>query len=561
MAKRAPAAKPKPADKSKAPPPARPLPPQPADPGEQGTERQLRHDEKLKRKGYRFVKEQADRVCDFFEKSLKHSKGRRFAGKYFVLEPWQRGYLRRLFGWFAPDGLRRYTRTSAWIPRKNGKSTLAAGIALYLAFADCEPGAEVYCAASNAKQARIVFEEAKRMAMAADELAEAVEPFKDSLFMPALGAKLEAIASKPNSQHGFNPHAAIIDEVHAIKDPELYEVLTSGSGARDMPMEVVISTAGHDRTSIGWEIWDYACKVRDGIIHDPEYLPLIFAADPEDDWRSEATWRKANPNLGVSITLKSFKRDFNKAANQPSRENAFRRLHLNQWTEQATRWMSMDKWDACSTKLPKNLDGSECWLGMDLSKRTDLTALNAVFRRGDEYSTLAYHFLPEDEIRDREKRDGVPYRLWAKQGYITLTPGNVIDYAFIRTRVLDLAQRYQVLELAHDPHGSTQLAIQLRDDGINCFDFKQDIRTMNEPTKLLEALVLTGKLRHGGNPVLRWMASNAVVIEDSTGNLKLAKNKSNGRIDGLVALVMALARGTLAEDRTSVYKKRGLTVV
>lgn len=517
-------------------------------------------DARLRARGYWFSKHAADRVCEFFEWCLKHSKGR-WAQRLFKLQTWQKKYLRRLFGWFRPDHTRRYRRTSAWIPRKNGKSTLAAGIALYLAFADNEHAAEVYLAASAAEQAAIVFTEAKRMALGSEDLAESIEVSKISLLQPRSLSSIQMLTSKASSKHGFNPHACIIDEVHAIKDRELYDVLTSGSTAREQPMEVVISTAGYDRNSVGWEIWDYACKVRDGIIEDPEYLPLIFAADPTDDWHSPAVWKKANPNLGVTFTLAAFRAEYMKARNSPGRENAFRRLHLNQWTEQATRWMSMDKWDACSGPVDLRTLGPECWMGMDLSKRTDLSAVAAVFKDADDWAAHVWLYLPEDDLEDRERRDGVPYRLWVRQGYITLTPGNVIDYSFIRTQVLEIATQFEIQELAYDPHGATQLAIQLRDDGINCFEFGQGMKYMSEPTKALEALVLQRRLRHGGHPVLRWMVSNAAVIGDSSGNIKLAKHKSTGRIDGLVALVMALARGTLGEDQTSVYETRGILSV
>lgn len=503
----------------------------------------------------------ADRAVAFFEKVLTHTKGE-WAGQPLKLADWQANeIIRPLFGWKRADGTRRYRTAYIQIPRKAGKSTLAAGIALYLLLADGEPGAEVYSAAADRDQAAIVFEMAKQMADAAPAIRKRVQPFKRALTVPSTASTYKVLSSEAYTKHGLSAHGIVVDEVHALPDRELWDVLTTSTGARRQPLTVAITTAGYDRHSLCYELYDYACKVRDGIIDAPAFLPVIYEAAADDDWKSPATWRKAHPGLGVSVKLEYFEAEAEKAAQLPSYENTFKRLLLNVWTEQDTRWMPMDKWDACGEPLP-DLTGRACWAGLDLSTTTDITALVLAFPIGPRVHLLPFFWVPKEGIHKRARRDRVPYDVWQREGYIEATDGSVIDYEVIRARVNALAEKYQIKEIAIDRWNATQLATQLGGDGFEMVGFGQGFASMSAPTKELERRILGGELNHGANPVLRWMASNVSVTSDPAGNQKPDKAKSTERIDGIVATLMALGRAMEAdEEKPSVYESEGFTFV
>lgn len=537
-------------------------PPKPRDPGVLGSKVEQARDRELRKQGYWFDPEAADRVTWFFEHQLAHSKGQ-WAGKAFELAWWQRRHLRRQFGWMRPDGTRRYRKAYWKLPRKNGKTTLAAGIGLYLMCADGEEGADVYCAANDRDQAKIAFREASAMAKASPMLREMVLVYKSGIVIPGSLDSLTPLSSESGNKDGLNPHGLIIDELHEWEDRDLWEKLVTAMGARRQPMTTICTTAGWDPNSLWAEIDDYAHGVADGSIVDDEFLPVIYEATPEDDWHSEAVWRRANPNYGVSLQPSFMESQHREAVQKPAFENAFKRYHLNIRTEQANRWMPMDRWDACGAEKfdLADFEGDKCWVAMDLSRRNDITAVVKLFEDNDLLVVFPRFYIPAADIEDREKRDKVPYRQWIRQGFITATPGNVIDYSFIRADLLVDAKRYQVLEVAYDPYGATQLALQLQDDGLTVFEFQQSIKHMSEPTKGLLLDVLSDKFRHSGNPVLRWMAANACAVADANDNIKLVKNKSAGRIDGIVATIMARARATLGKDPTSVYETRGIVTL
>lgn len=533
------------------------------DPGRWGTKTQLARDRELTRLGYRFDREAADRVCRFFETHLVHSKGQ-WAGSPFELAWWQRRHLRRQFGWIRPDGTRRYRKAYWKLPRKNGKTTLAAGIGLYLMLNDGEPGADVYCAANDKEQARIAFREASAMARASDRLSEMVHVYRTAL-ITRNGAidTLTPLSSESGNKDGLNPHGLIIDELHEWEDRDLWEKLMTSMGARRQPMTTICTTAGWDPNSLWAEIDDYAHAVADGSVTDDEFLSVIYEASAGDDWHDESTWRRANPNYGVSLQPSFLESQHREAVQKPAFENAFKRYHLNIRTEQAQRWMPMDKWDACGREEIdlEAFAGERCWIGLDLSRRNDITAAVKLFRDGDRTVAFPRFYIPAEDLEDRERKDKVPYREWVRRGLVTATPGNVIDYSFIRADLLVDARRFQVVEVAYDPYGATQLALQLTDDGLSCVEFGQGVKFMSEPTKGLLLDVLSDRFRHGGNPVLRWMAANAAAIADSNDNIRLVKNKSAGRIDGIVATIMARARATLVEDTRSVYESGGIKTV
>lgn len=503
----------------------------------------------------------ADRAVAFFDKVLTHTKGE-WAGQPLKLSDWQaNGIIRPLFGWKRADGTRRYRTAYIQIPRKAGKSTLAAGIALYLLLADGEPGAEVYSAAADRDQAAIVFDMAKQMADAAPAVRKRVQAFKRALTVPGTASSYKVLSSEAYTKHGLSAHGIVVDEVHALPNRELWDVLTTSTGARRQPLTVAITTAGFDRNSLCYELYDYACKVRDGIIDAPAFLPVIYEAAADDDWKAPATWRKAHPGLGVSVKEEYFEAECMKAQQLPSYENTFRRLLLNQWTEQDVRWMPMHEWDACGTPLP-DLTGRPCFAGLDLSTTTDITALVLAFPDGPRLHLLPFFWVPKEGITKRARRDRVPYDVWQRDGLIEGTEGNVVDYDVIRKRINELAEKYQIKEIALDRWNATQLSTQLAGDGFDMIAFGQGYASMTAPTKELEKRVLGRELCHGGNPVLRWMASNVSVTNDPAGNIKPDKAKSTERIDGIVAAMMALGRAMVADEVTpSRYESEGFAFV
>lgn len=494
----------------------------------------------------RFSSQIADAAVAFVETQLCHIEGEH-AGKPLKLERWQQAIVGCVFGWFTPDGTRRYREIFQYIPRKNGKSTMLGALINLVAFADNEPGAQIYSAAADREQAALVYRQAKGMCLLNPELETKVKIYSTfkSIEYPG-GTVYKALSSDADTKHGFNSHFVAVDELHAHYSRDLVDVLQTSMGSRRQPILWHITTADFDRQSICNEKYDYASKVRDGVIKDASFLPVIYEAKPDDDWTSPEVWQKANPNLGISISREYFERECKRAQDVPSYTNTFLRLHLNIRTQNDVKWLALDKWDQCGGVIePDALAGRPCWGGLDLSSKTDLTALVLIFPPTEDdpkYRVLPHFFAPEDGARKREHRDRVPYMTWARQGYMTLTDGDVVDYEHVKQSIRDARDKYDVQEIAYDPWNATQIALQLQDEGAAMVQFGQGFRSMTEPTKELEKLVISGGLAHGGNPVLRWMASNTTVEVDAAGNIKPSKKKSTERIDGIVALVMALGR-------------------
>jgi phage terminase large subunit-like protein len=351
---------------------------------------------------------------------------------------------------------------------------------------------------------------------------------------------MRAIPAEASSSHGFNASAVLFDELHTQPNRDLYDVLKTSQGARKQPLFISITTAGYDRHSICWEVWDYARKVRDGIIEDPFFLPVIYELPEEADWTDRDIWRAVNPNYGVSVSAEYLEESFSRAQAITAYENTFRNLHLNQWVEQSCRWFSMDKWDA-GDRDPDVGYGDECWCGLDLSATTDLSAFVMVFPRSDgSFAVDCRFWVPQNAARERERRDRVPYGQWVTGEYLTATPGDSVDYDCIRRDVNQLRERYNIRKIAIDRWNANQLAHQLEADQFDIGYFGQGYASMNSPAKMLEGLIADGKLLHGGHPVLRWMASNVAIETDAAGNIKPSKKTSTERIDGIVALCMAL---------------------
>jgi len=483
-----------------------------------------------------------------FINNLTHTKGE-WAGRPFDLRPWQQEIIRPLFGTLREDGRRRYRSCYVEIPRKNGKTELAAAIALYLLIGDGEAGGEVYSAAVDRDQAGLVFGVAAQMVRNDRELlavCDVVDSRKTIVHRPS-GSVYRAIPAEAAGRHGYNASGVIYDELHAAPNRELYDVLATSTGARRQPIIFVITTAGWDRHSICWELHDFAHKVRDGIIQDPSFLPVLYSAPEDADWLDEDVWQRANPALGDFRSLDEMRTAALRAREVPGQQNAFRRLYLCQWTEQADRWLDMAVWDENDASCdPQALKGEDCFAGLDLSSTTDLTALELYFP--EDGDVLSFFWVPEARMRERALRDRVPYDVWVRDGFIRVTDGNVVDYDEIRADINELATLYRIRELAIDRWNSTQLQTQLMGDGFTVVPFGQGFASMTAPTKELERLVLERKLRHAGNPVLRWMASNVAVKQDPAGNLKIDKAKSTERVDGMVALAMAVGRSMVREE-------------
>jgi phage terminase large subunit-like protein len=501
----------------------------------------------------------------FFERLLHHVKGE-WSGEVFKLQPWQRELIGELFGWKRPDGSRRYRRAYIEIPRKNGKSTLAAGIGLLLLFADDEPGAEIYSAAADRDQAAIVFDVAKGMVESSPQLQRLAEVFKRSITVPATRSSYKVLSADAFTKHGLNAHGVIFDELHAQPNRELWDVLSTSMGARRQPLLVAITTAGYDRESVCWEQHEYARQVIAGVIEDPAFFGYIAAADEADDWTAPETWTKANPGLGVSVKLDYLETECRRAQNSPAYQNTFRRLHLNQWTQQETRWLDLAAWDRCAMAVDaEELRGRRCYAGLDLASTTDIAALVLVFPPSEPeepYQALPFFWIPGENLVEKGRRDRVSYDGWVRAGLMTATPGNVIDYETIRAAVELLGERYDIGDVAFDRWGAVQMSQQLEAAGFTMVAMGQGMQSMSPPTKELLRLVLDGRLAHGGNPVLRWMADNLVVQTDPAGNIKPNKAKSTAKIDGMVALIMALDRATRhGAAARSVYESRGLRVL
>jgi phage terminase large subunit-like protein len=512
-----------------------------------------------------YVAERADRVVNFVEQRLTHTKSP-WAGVPFSLYPWQADdILRPLFGTLNADGTRQYRRAFIEIPRKNGKSELAAAVALYMLFADGEVGGEIYGAACDRSQAEIVFNVARDMVLASPALAKRAKivDSQKRIINVKTRSVYRAIPADAAGSHGFNASAVILDEVHTQPNRELYDVLTTSMGARIQPLVFAITTAGNDRNSLCYQLHDYALKVMSGVIDDPTFFAYVKAAPEDADWRDEDVWQACNPALGTFRGIEDMRVLAREAENMPAAENAFRNLYLNQWTSQAVRWLPIAKWDEGNAELDEDsLRGRPCYGGLDLASTTDIAALELVFppiEAGEPYKAISRFWIPAENIRERVRRDRVPYDVWARPGGpVKATEGNVIHYDAILSEIDVLAQRFDLREIGFDRWGATMLIQKLQDAGMTVVPIGQGFSSLSPPTKELLNLVMDGRFQHGGNPVLRWMADNVMVEVDPAGNIKPSKRKSTEKIDGIVALVMAIDRATRQESTTSVYEQRGI---
>ena len=469
-----------------------------------------------------------------------------YAGQPFTLRQWQRDIVTKLFGTMTPEGQRQYRKALLLLPRKQAKTQLAAAIGVYCLLGEGKTGQTIVCAASDRNQASHLFNKSVEMIMHDKTLAKRVNVYHATkrIVCPKTGNTLFVISGDAHRAHGLNPSCVIMDELHTWKDRRLFDALNSAFGARKTPLTLMISTAGNQRSGFFWDEYAYACKVRDGIIKDDGYLPVIFEAAPDDDWRSPAVWAKAMPALGDYCELAYIEDAYRKACEVPSEETVFRQFSLNQWVASEAKFIRRECWDACGLQ-PLDLDslrGRDCYAGLDLSSTIDLSSLVLVFPFPDgSYQILPYFWSPRIGAEKRERIARVPYLTWEREGFLTLTPGECIDYDFIKAKVLELSYTYHLKKLIADPFNATQVSLQLASEGMPIEFMRQGFLSMNSPTKLFEKLVIEGKLMHGSNPVLNWQADSAVIERDSSDNIKMSKKKSFEKIDGLIALVMALA--------------------
>ncbi len=505
-------------------------------------------------------------ACDFIETFCCQSQGR-WAGKPLELLDWQRDFLMRLFGWKKANGLRRYSRAYLEVAKKNGKSTLVSALVLLLLMADGEGGPAVYLNACDRDQAGIVFEEAARMVRSSPALSSRLEIINSKsdkrIVHPEGNGKIVANSSIAGAKDGFNPSGTVFDELHRQPNRALWAVFEYAGAAREQPILLAITTAGESADGVWHEQREYSEKVNAGEILDTSHLGVVYRALETDDLDDPATWLKANPSMGATIDPDKFARELTEAKTDPAKWANFLRLRLNIIQREAVHFLAPGQWESCSarTSIKK---GEPCWAGLDLSSIDDLTALVAIFGDADVgFDIKAWFWLPEDNIAELERKHRVPYRAWADRGFITLTEGSAIDYAFVRREINELAADQDLRKLLADPYAANQLLIDLEQkDGLPVGAIRQGFLSLSAPTKELARLIRSKKIRHGGNPILTWMAGNAIASTDETENIKLSKKKSRHKIDGMAALVNAIAAATDGEASSgSVYETRGMMVL
>lgn len=533
---------------------------------------------------YVFDEDACDRVCAFLE-CLPHIKGRwarpavengRTVAPRIVLEDWQVFVCGLPFGWVHRDtGLRRFRWVYLEVGRKNAKSTISAGLALYMAFADSEPGAEVYSLATKEAQARIVWELARGMVLREPEFRHkppagmGIDTTRRTIYQVHSDSKYEPLGRDSDSHDGLNPHAFIADELHAWKDRGLWDVMTSAVGAREQPLGIAITTAGHDTSSVCYEQRSYlqrilnttlsehgglGYKISGGALVDDGFFGLIYSLDDDysdgrepDSWSDPDNWIKANPNLGVSVFADELHDAAKKAVASPQSAAEFRTKRCNQWLAASVEWMDMAKWDACadSSLSEDDFAGDACWVALDAAFKTDFFALMKVFRRGDDYYAFGRYWIPETRIESNPD-----FGAWHAAGLIESASGSVVDVGPIKDAIRSDAERFSLREVPYDPAMLTQFASEMLDEGVPMIEIKPTFGRFSEPMKKLEEIVLSGQFHHTGDPVLRWMITN-VMCANRGGLIYPTKQPGKERthkIDGAIALIMAISRAMVADD-------------
>ena len=509
-------------------------------------------------KGWYFDKKAALRAIHFIEK-LKHTKGE-WAGQRFRLEPWQQFVLWNIFGWKNADGSRRFRYAYIEIARKNGKTALSAGVGLYMLFADGESRPEVYSAATVKDQAKICFSDAVEIVKATD-LKNYLTPYRNSIVYELKGGTMKPLSSDYGTHDGLNPSCGIIDEFHAHKDSGMFDVIKSAFGARRQPLMFIITTAGFNKSGACYAYRENVIKVLRGVNEDDSLFGIIYTLDDKSEWDDPKMWIKANPNLGVSLSADYLADQVKDAKNRPEAVRNVMTKNVDLWVDAGRTWILDDVWMKCiGTIDPADLKGCACWGGLDLSNVSDITAYVLLFHENDRFQLLPHFWVPEEKMLEKIRKENINYDKWVAEGYVTVTPGNVIDYDFVKADILRIVADYDLRTSAYDRWNSSQTIIDLQNEGMECNPFGQGYGSMSAPTKEFEKLVLTGKIEHFGNPVLRWMLASTLVKTDPAGNIKPDKEKSTRKIDGIVASIMALGEWMTAQadDESNPYENRGL---
>lgn len=527
--------------------------------------------------GAEFDPDAVDRVLAAF-KALRHTSGK-WSGQPLRPDPWQVAYIiAPVFGWVRFDAeagrrVRIIRDLFVDVPRKNGKSTLSAGLAIYLACADGEQGAQVVTAATTEKQAGFVFNPIKTLAEKAPALRKNVQAFAKKVVHPRSGSYIEVVSSAADAQHGANIHGGIIDELHVHRTPDLVETIETGRGSRDQPLVVIITTAdAGEQGTIYARKRDYVERLAKRVITDRGTYGVVWGATDRDDPHKLETWRKANPGFGISPTRAYLEAESRKAKNSPADLASFLRLHLGIRTKQSAKYISMPTWDANGGLIQwDQLAGRRAFGGLDLGSTSDLTALCWLMPRPDEhgaYDAVWRFWTPEDNLPELDRRTAGEATVWHRNGWLETTPGNVTDYAAVRAAINRDREHLNVASIAFDRWNATQLSIDLQEDGAEMIRLGQGFASLSAPLKEIQRLLLQGQrakdpqINHGGNPVMRWMVDNLAVGTDPAGNVKPDKAKSHEKIDGVSALVNAMAEAMRAPvEKTTAYAGRGVRVV
>jgi phage terminase large subunit-like protein len=506
---------------------------------------------------YRFDKAKAEKFFRFAA-NFPHVEGEWAKRKeLIVLQPWDCFIYANIFGWVRKaDGLRRFREAYVEVSRKNAKSTKAAIVGHYMLVADGEIGAEIYSGATTEKQAWEVFGPAREMAKKAHGFKEhyGVQVNAKTLTVLDTNSKFEPLIGDPGD--GANPSCAIIDEYHEHKSPALYNTMTTGMGSRSQPLTFIVTTAGTDLSGPCYDKRNQVCKVLEGSIDNDEIFGIIFTIDEGDEWTDFKCWPKANPNLNVSVKEDYLKKQLRDAIQRSSQQNAIKTKHLNVWCNASVAWMNMVNWQKSTDRTLELSDfyGQRCRLAVDLASKIDLAAMIQLFRKAEDYYCFAKFYLPESAL---EGADKTHYQGWYNDGWITTTPGNIIDFAYIEEDMKEIRGNFEVVEVAYDPFQATQFSTRMMAEGFPMVEYGATVKNFSEPMKELEATVMDGRFHHDGNPVLEWNISNIVAFLDRKDNIFPRKERPENKIDGGVALIMAMARAMIDESFESIYETAG----
>ena len=498
-----------------------------------------------------FDKNKAKFAVDFIQTQLQFVEGEK-AGQPFMLEKWQKKIIEDIFGNVDKNGFRIIRTAFLFLPRKNGKSPLAAAIALLLLFTEKEQLGQIYIAAGDKDQASAIWRPAKQMVLSSPELSKYAEVFTNSITYRSTNSFIQPVSSIADTKHGKNSNGIFIDELHIHKNRELYDTLVTSTGTRRQPLIVITTTAGSDRKSICYEIYDYAKKVQAGIIKDETFYPVIYEAAENDDISSVKTWRKANPGFGTIVKPAYIKQAFQDTIARPSSRNNFMRLHLNQWVTSETRWINDETWMRCDHG-PQDGQQMPAILGLDLSANRDITAICIFVPNIDGRVLIEWRFFVPDETFEHSTWRN-EYLTWERDGYITRTEGNSIDYDRVKDEIIDISNKYQIKKIGYDPYMAQFLIPQLTEIGFECVPVGQGIKTIAPATKAFELAVYRDEFNHQGNPVARWMLSNCMVYTDPNGNMKINKEKSTGKIDGIISAIIANAIYLADWEPATIYE-------